>query len=229
MAFRDVLHSIGQMVGLYADRDSGYEEQTDEAYDEYEQPQEDAYEPVADSEPGYTSGYGSGDSYVRAGAKLRPPAPRRAEESSFIDNLLGRNRGSRGQQEPQPAPRQAPRPDNVLRMPTRDERGRADDSAQDAHDPRASTIIFCVRRKDDSSQIIEYLLTGINVIVNFEEVDDALCQRVLDMISGASFALRGTVARISHRNYLIAPSGVDIVRGEAQQPRDDRNGTYGVR
>lgn len=227
MAFWDVMHSIGRMVGLYSDADAGYQERE---YSDYEQ-QEDVYEPVEEAEPSYTSGgYGSGDSYVRAGAKLRPPAPRRAEEPSLIDNLLGRNR----QQRPEPAPQPAYRPDNVLRMPDRDARGHAAEPEPEQMSLKSSTIIFCVRRKDDSSQIIEYLLTGINVILNFEEVDDALCQRVLDMISGAAFALRGTVARISHRNYLIAPTGVEIVRGEAQAqaPREGRDGRdilYAVR
>ena len=81
-------------------------------------------------------------------------------------------------------------------------------------------------------QIINYLLEGLNVILNFEEVDDAQCQRVLDMVSGAAFALRGSVERISHRNYLVAPTGVEIVRPEAsaraaREAREARDASAG--
>lgn len=79
-----------------------------------------------------------------------------------------------------------------------------------------STIIFCVRRKDDSSEIINYLLAGLNVILNFEDVDDVQCQRVLDFVGGAAFALEGSVERISYRNYFVAPRGAAVVRSESQ-------------
>ena len=79
-----------------------------------------------------------------------------------------------------------------------------------------STIIFCVRRKEDSSEIINYLLAGLNVILTFEDVDDVQCQRVLDFVGGAAFALEGSVEKISYRNYFVAPRGAAVVRSESQ-------------
>lgn len=87
-----------------------------------------------------------------------------------------------------------------------------------------STIIFCVRRKDDSSEIINYLLAGLNVILNFEDVDDVQCQRVLDFVGGAAFALEGSVERISYRNYFLAPRGAAVVRSESQMRAVRENG-----
>lgn len=208
MAFSDVLQSLGRFIGLYSDDGDQYEEPV---YDEYEQP-EVTYEEPVEQDGGYQSGYGSGGSYVRAGARPKPAAPRRPiEEPSPAQSLFGR-----GKQKQSP-----PYPDNVIRMPERDDQMQVLPTGQATG--QASTIIFCVRRKDDSSQIINYLISGVNVILNFEEIDDAQCQRVLDMISGAAFALRGTVERISHRNYLVAPTGVEIVRSEAQG-REERGG-----
>lgn len=94
-----------------------------------------------------------------------------------------------------------------------------------------STIIFCVRRKDDSSEIINYLLAGLNVILTFEDVDDVQCQRVLDFVGGAAFALEGSVEKISYRNYFVAPKGAAVVRSESQMRnmREASSGYYSTR
>jgi len=214
MALSDVLRKLARLIGLYSDDEASYE---DAGYDEYPQPEEPYYEEPARQETGYQSGYGSGGSYVRAGAKPKAaPTRRPIEEPTPIQSLFGRR--------PAQDPRHAQRMDNVIRMPEREERASSFSSAPALERAvgQGKTIIFCVRRKDDSSQIITYLLSGINVILNFEVIDDAQCQRVLDMVSGAAFALSGTVERISHRNYLVAPTGVEIVRSEAEL-RGDRD------
>ena len=228
MGFSETLQRIGRFVGLYSDAEEG-EYQYDEygqpiaqqgrqraaprgepVYDEYGQPEMD-YEPEqAYDDQTYQTNYGSGSSYMRAGARPVRNQAQAAPPRRPAPEQAGRAR--QPQQQPQPQPRQA-RYDNVIPLPEREARGAEPSPAQPA---QASTIIFCVRRKDDSSLIIDYLLHGVNVILNFEEVDDVQCQRVLDMVSGAAYALRASVERISHRNYLVAPTGVKIVRGETQ-------------
>lgn len=235
MAFSDVLQTLGKFIGLYSDElpreepvyNGGYEqpdEQYDDRYDSRHDDQPDTrYDPRYEEpeDTGYQSGYGTGDSYVRAGARPKPTAARRPiVDTSPVQGLFSRGGKPPQQRQPQQA-------NKVIRLPEREEYGEPEIPARHTGGA-ASTIIFCVRRKDDSSQIINYLLSGINVILNFEEVDDAQCQRVLDMVSGAAFALQGSVERISHRNYLVAPTGVEIVRSE-QQGKNQRDGMYATR
>ena len=207
MAFADVLQRIGRIIGLYSEDDTGYDEQEGE-YIQQEPPEYDQPE-----QPVYTT-MGMNGSYTSSGAR---PKPQRGGRESA-------RQGWRIHQAPS-QPRYAP--DNVIPMPEREDVEEVEPPL--AGGGRSSTIIFCVRRKDDSSQIINYLLTGVNVILNFEELDDGQVQRVLDMVSGAAFALRGTVERISHRNYLVAPTGVEIVRSGAENLNVRRDGTYGGR
>jgi hypothetical protein len=101
----------------------------------------------------------------------------------------------------------------------------AQSAQQMAYSP--STIIFCVRRKEDSSEIINYLLAGLNVILTFEDVDDVQCQRVLDFVGGAAFALEGSVEKISYRNYFVAPRGAAVVRSESQMRNPLREASSG--
>ncbi|MEG0767480.1 MAG: cell division protein SepF [Clostridia bacterium] len=197
MAFSDTLHRLGKLIGLYADEEEmEYAQDVDEfdpeAYEE-EEPEQSRY-----ASSGKQTGYGSGNSYVRAGGAARS-APIRSQPEE-PQPLFGGTNGRRN------AP---PVRDNVVPMPTREEGVRS----------RHSEIIICVRRKEDSQEIINYVLNGQSVILNFEEIDDAQCQRVIDMLSGAAFALRGTIQRVSHRNYLLAPASVEVVNGDVARMR----------
>jgi len=98
-------------------------------------------------------------------------------------------------------------PNNVVQMPRHDDGG-----AFNAN--KHSEIIVCVRTLDDCQEIINALLDGKSVFINMEPADDMLAQRVIDILGGASFALRGTMTKISHRAYLVAPYTVDVVNSQ---------------
>lgn len=201
---------------------------------------EDGYEEQGDYEPSY----GSGSGYVTAG--VRPAS--RTKKSSGMRGLLERVRDSGkpsggGRQEP--AYTQPP-PNNVVAMNRyetddgyRAPRQGADPYYQGQGQSRsyqeqpaersipapsapmrqASTMIFLVRRLEDAEEIITHMLGGGCVIVNMEEIDETLKRRVLDVISGAAYALEASVKRISYRNYYVAPSGEEIV-SNVQATRD---------
>ncbi|MCL2544881.1 MAG: cell division protein SepF [Clostridia bacterium] len=98
-------------------------------------------------------------------------------------------------------------PNNVVQMPRHEDGGA----------PRAnkhSEIIVCVRSLDDCQEIINALLEAKSVFINMEPADDMLAQRVIDILGGASFALRGTMTKISHRAYLVAPNTVDVINSQ---------------
>ncbi|MCR4726753.1 MAG: cell division protein SepF [Clostridia bacterium] len=62
----------------------------------------------------------------------------------------------------------------------------------------------------DVQEMIEKLARKESVIVNLEGVDGASAQRVLDFLSGASFALGGSMRRIKEFTFLITPAGTGI-------------------
>ena len=63
---------------------------------------------------------------------------------------------------------------------------------------------------DDSREISESLLSGRTVILNLEGMDLEMAQRIIDFVSGATFALGGNLQRISSYIFLVTPSNVDI-------------------
>ena len=207
MAFSDVLQTLGRVIGLFPGDNDESNYRNDSRYDDYpqggdsyqEQPEEPSYD-----EPVYESGYGDSGAYGRAGARLRQPS-RRA--SRFAEREREQQRYEQPRQ-PQPArgyrqeraeQTRFQRPGNVIDMP---ERGREYDSPlPKAQSVQTGTIIFCVRRKDDSSQIINYLLEGLNVILNFEDVDDLLFRRAVPTRAGYGFRRGVRAARLGRAHF----------------------------
>ena len=63
---------------------------------------------------------------------------------------------------------------------------------------------------DDSREVTETLLSGRTVILNLEGMDLELAQRIIDFISGATFAINGNLQKISNFIFIVTPAAVDI-------------------
>ena len=86
-------------------------------------------------------------------------------------------------------------------------------------DPRAAQEIqytHCerivnVRQIEECREIIKYLLKGESVLLNLENIDPKDCGRVVDLLSGAAFALQGRMLKVAHLSYLLAPENVEVI------------------
>ena len=84
---------------------------------------------------------------------------------------------------------------------------RAVQEAQYTHCER----IFNVRQIEECREIIKYLLHGDSILLNLENIDPKDCGRVVDLLSGAAFALQGRMIKVAHLSYLLAPENVEII------------------
>ena len=78
---------------------------------------------------------------------------------------------------------------------------------------RGGNMEVCVVKPtsvDDSREITETLLSGRTVILNLEGMDLEIAQRIIDFISGATFAISGNLQKISNYIFLVTPTNVDI-------------------
>ncbi len=71
-------------------------------------------------------------------------------------------------------------------------------------------VVFQPQTYEDTQTIIDNLKSRKPVIVNLENLNVDVAQRVLDFISGAIYALDGSVRKVSKGIFLLAPKGVDI-------------------
>jgi cell division inhibitor SepF len=71
-------------------------------------------------------------------------------------------------------------------------------------------VVFQPQSFEDTQTLIDSLKGNRPVIVNLENLNVDAAQRVLDFVSGAIYALDGSVRKISKGIFLMAPAGVDI-------------------
>ena len=81
-------------------------------------------------------------------------------------------------------------------------------------------IVYHPVSYEDTQAIIDNLKNRKPIIVNMEELDVDCAQRILDFLSGAVYALSGTMCKISRGIFVVAPNNYDVV-GNGQNDEDD--------
>ncbi|MBP2635676.1 MAG: sepF 1 [Firmicutes bacterium] len=70
---------------------------------------------------------------------------------------------------------------------------------------------------DDAQHIADYLKSRKPVVVNLENSDPDIAKRMIDFISGTTYALNGQIQKVGNNIFLCAPNNVDV----AYSPRED--------
>ena len=80
-------------------------------------------------------------------------------------------------------------------------------------------MMYEPKNADDVQIVIDFLKTRESAIVNLDDVDPEVSQRILDFVSGAVYALNGRVNRIKGNIFLLSPEGVGISGGYDKQEK----------
>ncbi len=81
-------------------------------------------------------------------------------------------------------------------------------------------VLFHAKTFADAARAVDDLRCKKAVIVNMENVDKSLTRRVVDFLSGAIYALNGTVKKVAQSTYLFCPQNMDIV-GDLENIKTD--------
>jgi cell division inhibitor SepF len=71
-------------------------------------------------------------------------------------------------------------------------------------------VVFSPTSYDDVSTIIDSLKKGKTALVHLTELKTDTAIRVLDMLSGAIYALDGGVYEMQKNIFMFSPSGVEV-------------------
>ena len=77
------------------------------------------------------------------------------------------------------------------------------------NNPGSSIKIFIPESFDDIADIIDFIIMGKPAIVHMKDLKDSTAQRVLDILCGAIYALKGGLCELEPNIYVITPDGVD--------------------
>ena len=117
---------------------------------------------------------------------------------------------------------EAEKPAKRGRFPAREESENYDDGGEEKPRffSRSSKVVPMKRSMEvsmvkptsieDAREICDYLLAGKAVVLNMEGIHTEIAQRIIDFISGATFAISGNLQKISNYIFLVTPTNVDI-------------------
>lgn len=75
---------------------------------------------------------------------------------------------------------------------------------------RVKVILDQPMNYDDTQNIIDNLRLRKLIIINLELLEVDIAQRVLDFVSGAVYALRGNIQKVSKGIFVLVPNNIDI-------------------
>ena len=76
---------------------------------------------------------------------------------------------------------------------------------------KQEVVLFHAKSFDDAASAADELRKRKAIILNMENVDKALTRRVVDFLSGAVYALDGSVKKIAQATYLFCPHNMTVV------------------
>lgn len=65
-------------------------------------------------------------------------------------------------------------------------------------------------RFDDAMTIVEEVRAGRIVVINTNNMDIRTAQRLLDFVSGSTFALQGDIQEVMESIYIASPRGISV-------------------
>ena len=83
-------------------------------------------------------------------------------------------------------------------------------SVKRAPGPGMEVCVIKPTSVDDAREITETLLNTQTVVLNLENLDVEIAQRIIDFASGSTYAISGNLQKISNYIFIITPACVDI-------------------
>jgi len=125
--------------------------------------------------------------------------------------------------------------DNIVREPLLKDSFSRDIPVRDSSSKRKQTPVVSIHTQkqvrvivvepvsfEEAQSIAEHLKARRSVILNLERTDVNLSQRLVDFISGTTYALSGNMQKVGNGIFLFVPNNVDI-SGELSLKNTDRD------
>ena len=115
-----------------------------------------------------------------------------------------------GSREPAPQP-EPERSSNVRPLRLADERS---DGSVVRIDGRRTVVVEVHDFEEDCERIVRHHRDGTPLVFDLATVDATTARRVLDVVSGMTYALHGSLRKVSSRAFLLLPQGASLAPEE---------------
>ncbi|MCR4962256.1 MAG: cell division protein SepF [Firmicutes bacterium] len=104
---------------------------------------------------------------------------------------------------------------NLISVPTRN--AKADPGLMEM-------VLIKATSYDDMQEIAKHIKERKVAVVNFEDMDKDIAQRMVDFLSGATFALDGVPRKVSGGTFIFSSSSVGMVGQIMEKGEETENG-----
>lgn len=104
--------------------------------------------------------------------------------------------------------------EHVMELPAGpDYDNKAANNVVSIHSNKNMKVVVCEpERFDEVQALADHLKNRKQVILNFENTNPEISQKIIDFISGAVYALDGQSQQLGRHIFLFAPSNVEVTR-----------------
>lgn len=81
-------------------------------------------------------------------------------------------------------------------------------------------IVMRPRAYEEAQVICDEIKGGRAVVVNLEQVDFPLSQRIMDFLSGTAYSLEGHIERVTNAIFIVAPNNVEVTSAAKEEVRN---------
>ena len=82
-------------------------------------------------------------------------------------------------------------------------------------------ILFNPKSFEEAGELLNHLEQNRSVVMTLEGLPTDTARRLLDFLSGITYALQGKITPVSGKTYFITPQNVDILASQQSQPESD--------
>ena len=82
---------------------------------------------------------------------------------------------------------------------------------------KLKVVVIEPKSFDDAQQVANNLREKKPVVINFENTEAEAAHRIIDFISGTTYALNGEIKKVGHNVFLCAPSNVNVTYTEEEK------------
>ena len=82
---------------------------------------------------------------------------------------------------------------------------------------KMKVIVIEPKGFDDAQEVANCLRDKRPVVINFEHTDSEAAKRIIDFISGTTYALNGEIKKVGRNVFLCAPSNVNVTYTEEEK------------
>ena len=97
--------------------------------------------------------------------------------------------------------------------------------AQSAGAPQAKLLLVRPDRFEVAADIADRIAERNAIVLNLEETQKDTARRMLDFLSGVTYALGGKIKKVSGNTYVITPSGMDFM-GDGLEEMESRESYF---